>query len=215
MDQAVESLGSSQNLIPPSQNPAPGWQNCLTCPDLGVSCNGPSLRTIGNIASARAFHKALAKMRTINTKRVAEAVKDKISEATVYEYFSNADKDFKWTTVFIICDALISICGDRVGLPPLSNPCPASSSEIRAKLATADLKLAEAKLLVAKHETTVADLQSEIIAVKQRSAERIDQIQSDHVTSMTWMRKQLLLWQVFSFALLIMAIVMLVLHTHS
>lgn len=204
----------SQNDTPTSQNPIPGWQSCLECPDLGGNCNGPSLSTLGGIASARAFHKALVKSRHIQLKRVAEAVKDKISEATVYEYFSGADKDFKWTTVFIICDALISICGDRVGLPPLTNPCPASSPEIRAQLAAAELKVAAAELKAAQSEGTVAELQSQIIDVKARSAERIDQIQKDHVTSMAWMRKQMIIWQCLAFGLLGLLVVILLLHAH-
>lgn len=204
----------SQNQIPESQNSLPGWWNCLECNDLGSSCNGPSLRTLGGIASARAFLKALVKCRKIPLKRVAETVKDKISEATVYEYFSGADKDFKWTTVFIICDALVAICGDRVGLPPLTNPCPSSSSEVRAQLAAADMKVAAAELRAAQSEGTVAELQSQIIEVKARSAERIDQMQSDHVTSMAWMRKQMILWQTLTFALVALLVVILILHAH-
>lgn len=209
-----DTISTSQNSIPESQNYIPGWYNCLECDDLGCSCNGPSLRTLGGIASARAFHKDLAKRRTINTKRVAKLVEDKISEATVYEYFSPADKDFKWTTVFIICDALISICGDRVGLPPLTNPCPASTAEVRNQLAAADLRIAEANLKCAQSENTVAELQSQIIDVKARSAERIDQIQKDHVTSMAWMRKQMVIWQCLAFAMLGLLVVILLLHAH-
>ena len=209
-----DSVSTSQNPIPESHNSIPGWYNCLECNDLGVTCNGPSMRTLGGIASARAFHKELAKRRTINTKSVAKLVEDKISEATVYDYFSPADKDFKWTTVFIICDALISICGDRVGLPPLTNPCPASSSEIRAQLAAAELKVAAAELKAAQSEGTVAELQGQIIDVKARSAERIDQIQKDHVTSMAWMRKQMIIWQCLAFGLLGLLVVILLLHAH-
>ena len=105
----LSQMEFSQNDIPTSQNPVPGWYSCLECQDLGANCNGPSLRTLGNIASARAFHKALLKCRNIQLKRVAEVARDRISEATVYEYFSHAEKDFKWTTVFVICDVLISI----------------------------------------------------------------------------------------------------------
>ena len=204
----------SQNDIPTSQNPVPGWYSCLECQDLGANCNGPSLRTLGNIASARAFHKALLKCRNIQLKRVAEVARDRISEATVYEYFSHTEKDFKWTTVFVICDVLISICGDRIGLPPLTTPCPASSSEIRSQLAAAELKVAAAELRAAQSESTVADLQAEIISVKQRSAERVDQIQADHVSSMAWIRKQMVLWQCLTFSLVVVLTVILLLHAH-
>ena len=214
MNQTPEALGTSPSLTPESPSFTPGWQNCLDCTDLGTACNGPSLRTLGNIASARSFHKALVKRRNIPLKKVADAVKDKISEATVYEYFSNVDKDFKWTTVFIICDALISICGNRVGMPPLTNPCPASSSEIRAQLAAADMKLAAAELRAAQSETAVADLQQKIIAVKARSGERIDQMQKDYTGHIKWMQKQMFLWQCFAFTMAAVLIIMLMYHAH-
>ena len=76
MNQTPEALGTSPSLTPESPSFTPGWQNCLDCTDLGTACNGPSLRTLGNIASARAFHKALVKCRNIPLKRVAEVVKD-------------------------------------------------------------------------------------------------------------------------------------------
>lgn len=213
MNQTPETLCTSPNLTPESPSFTPGWQNCLDCTDLGTACNGPSLRTLGNIASARSFHKALVKRRRIPLKKVAEAAKT-ISEATVYEYFSNAEKDYKWTTVFAICDVLVAICGDRVGLPPLSNPCPSSSSEVRAQLAAADLKLAAAELRAAQSETAVSDLQREIIDVKSRSAERIDQMQSSYTDQIKWMQKQMFLWQCVCFALVAVLVCILILHAH-
>lgn len=208
-----EEIGLSPNSAPASPNITPGWHRCLECPDLGVNCNGPSLRTLGDIASARAYHKALRKVRKIPLKKIAEAAHT-ISEATVNEYFSNAEKDYKWTTVFVICDAMVAICGDRVGLPPLSNPCPASTSEVRSQLAAADLKLAAAELKAAQADASVVDLQKEVIEVKARSAERIDQMQKDYTSHVRWIQKQLMLWQVLAIALAVMAIVILLLHAH-
>lgn len=211
MNQTIQDIGLSPNLATESPNSVPGWHNCLDCADLGVNCNGPSLRTLGDIASARSFHKALRKQRKIPLKKIAEAAKN-ISEGTVNEYFSNAEKDYKWTTVFTICDALVSICGDRVGLPPLSNPCPASSSEVRSQMAAADLKLAAAELRAAQADATVADLQEKMIDIKARSAERVDQVQKDYAVQIRWMQKQIFLWQCFSFGLLGLSIVMLIFH---
>ena len=209
MNQTIENAGLSANSAPTLPNTTPGWQNCLECTDLGVNCNGPSLRTLGGIASARAFHKALVKCRKIPLKKVAEAAKT-ISDATVYEYFSPVEKDFKWTTVFTICDALVAICGDRVGLPQLSNPCPSSSSEVRSQLAAADLKLAAAELRAIQSESATADLQEKIIGIEAKSAERVDQVQKDYSGQIKWVQKQLLLWQALTFSLLIMLIVMLI-----
>lgn len=214
MEQSQEFIEPLPESILTSPDSSPGWQKCLNCPDLGVICNGPSSTTIGNIANARTFHKALVKSRNIPVKAVAREAKKYISEATVYEYFSPEDKDFKATTMFVICSVLVSICGNRVGLPPLTNACPASSSEVRAKLATADLKLAEANLKAAQSESIVADLQNKIIEIKSKNTTRIDQMQSDHRSSVKWMQRQVLMWQCFSFVLLIMSIVMLLYHTH-
>ena len=209
MNQTPEALCTSPNLTPESPNSAPGWQKCLDCPDLGTACNGPSLRTLGDIASARAYHKALRKQRKIQLKRIAEAAHN-ISEATVNEYFSNVEKDYKSTTVFEICDALVAICGNRVGMPPLTNPCPSSSSEVRAQLAAAELKVAAADLKVLQAEKTVTDLQREIIEVKSRGAERVDNIQSN----MKWLQKQVFMWQCLCFAMVAVLIFILLLHSH-
>ena len=214
MEQTMEITDPLPESILTSPETVPGWQKCLNCPDLGVTCNGPSNTTLGNIATARTFHKTLVKCRHIPVKRVAEAVKDKISEATVYEYFSPEEKDFKSSTMFEICKALVAICGDRVGLPPLTNACPASSSEIRAQLAAADLKLAAAELRAAQSETAVADLQQKIISVKARSGERIDQMQKDYTGHIKWMQKQMFLWQCFAFTMAAVLIVMLMYHAH-
>ena len=206
MDQTAEALGLSPNS-------APGWQKCLSCQDLGVNCNGPSILSLGDIASARAYHKALRKHRGIQLKRIADVAKT-ISEATVNEYFSNADKDYKWTTVFAICGALVSLCGDRVGLPPLTNACPASSSEVRAQLAAAELKVAAAELRAAQSESTVVDLQASMIETEGRSAERIDQIQKDYTVQIKWMQKQMFLWQCLTFGMVALLVVVLLLHAH-
>lgn len=197
-----DTISTSQNLVPETQNPILGWCNCLDCEDLGVCCNGPSLISLGSIASARAYHKSLCKHRNISVKKVAEVAKKTISEATVYEYFSGADKDFKWTTVFQICVALVSIVGNRVGMPPLTAGCPASSAEMRAHMAAADMKIAAAELRAAQSETALTDMQAQIIEVKARSAERIDQMEADHTKAMDRRDRDIRTWQCFSYALL-------------
>lgn len=214
MSEPAAGPGLSHNHTPETPNLIPAWQNCVECEDLGIACNGPSIRTLGGISSARAYHKALRFYRGIPLKEIVRVARDKISEASVNEYFSNVAHDFKWTTVFVIDDALVSIIGDRVGKPPLTNACPASSAEMRAHMAAADIKLAAAELRAAKLENTVADLQTQVIDVKARCAERIDQIQADHTRSMEWLKRDVALWRRFAFVLLLMAIVMLIYHVH-
>ena len=109
------------------------YQKCLNCQDYGVTCNGPKLAALGDIMVVREFHRAIKAARGITLKDIAAAAPT-ISEYTVNDYFSHSVKDFKWTTVGVIDNALTAICGNRVGQPLLDNPCPASSSEIISQM---------------------------------------------------------------------------------
>ncbi len=110
------------------------YQKCLSCPDYGVTCNGPKLAALGDIMIVREFHRAIRDTRSIPMKIIYFAAPS-ISEATINDYFSHSVKDFKWTTVGAIDNALTAICGNRVGQPLLDHPCPASSTEIRENIA--------------------------------------------------------------------------------
>ena len=129
-------FGQNPNPLAEEQNPTAEetkhiglYQKCLNCQDYGVTCNGPKLAALGDIMVVREFHRAIKAARKITLKDVAAAAPT-ISEYTVNDYFSHSVKDFKWTTVGVIDNALTAICGNRVGQPLLDNPCPASSSEI-------------------------------------------------------------------------------------
>lgn len=133
-------FGQSPNLLAEEQNPTAEetkhiglYQKCLNCQDYGVTCNGPKLAALGDIMVVREFHRAIKAARKITLKDVAAAAPT-ISEYTVNDYFSHSVKDFKWTTVGVIDNALTAICGNRVGQPLLDNPCPASSSEIISQM---------------------------------------------------------------------------------
>ena len=110
------------------------YQKCLHCKDYGVSCNGPKLAALGDIMIVREFHRAIRDQRAIPM-RLIYAAAEPISESTINDYFSHSEKDFKWTTVGCIDNALTAICGNRVGQPPMDHPCPASSTEIQAQIA--------------------------------------------------------------------------------
>ena len=133
-------FGQSPNLLAEEQNPTAEetkhiglYQKCLNCQDYGVTCNGPKLAALGDIMVVREFHRAIKAARKITLKDIAAAAPT-ISEYTVNDYFSHSVKDFKWTTVGVIDNALTAICGNRVGQPLLDNPCPASSSEIISQM---------------------------------------------------------------------------------
>lgn len=133
-------FGQSPNPLAEEQNPTAEetkhiglYQKCLNCQDYGVTCNGPKLAALGDIMVVREFHRAIKAARKITLKDIAAAAPT-ISEYTVNDYFSHSVKDFKWTTVGVIDNALTAICGNRVGQPLLDNPCPASSSEIISQM---------------------------------------------------------------------------------
>lgn len=118
------------------------YQKCLSCKDYGVSCNGPKLAALGDIMIVRNFHRSIRDRRSIPMKMIYLAAHP-ISESTINDYFSHSEKDFKWTTVGCIDNALTAICGNRVGQPLQDNPCPASSSDIQQQKEDAANKLLE------------------------------------------------------------------------
>lgn len=140
VNDTIGGLGLLPNPIDEGQNQAGEtanhiglYQKCLNCPDYGVTCNGPKLAALGDIMVVREFHRAIKAARGITLKDIAKAAPS-ISEYTVNDYFSHSVKDFKWTTVGVIDNALTAICGNRVGQPLLDNPCPATSYEITAQM---------------------------------------------------------------------------------
>lgn len=126
-------VGSSPKPSPEEPNFLGLYQKCLNCQDYGVTCNGPKLAALGDIMVVREFHRAIKAARGITLKDIAKAAPS-ISEYTVQDYFSHSVKDFKWTTVGVIDNALTAICGNRVGQPLLDRPCPASSTEIATQM---------------------------------------------------------------------------------
>lgn len=198
---APENFGTSPNTTPESPNITPGWQKCLACSDYGVSCNGPSLSSLGNIDSVRSFHKALKKARKLTLKPIVKAAPS-ISEATINEYFSNVIRDYKWTTVSAIDSALICVCGNRESGMPISSTCPASSSEMRSQLAAMELKVAAAELKAAQHETDAAGLTDRLASVKAKHIAQLEILETTHAKDMDWMKNEIKLWRRFAFILL-------------
>lgn len=121
------------NTDPKEANSNGLYAKCLDCPDYGVTCNGPKLAALGDIMTVREFHRAIRDRRQIPMKLIYLAAPS-ISEYSVNDYFSHSLKDFKWTTVGAIDNALTAICGNRVGQPLLDHPCPASSTEIQEQM---------------------------------------------------------------------------------
>lgn len=201
-------MGENPNIPQEVPSSLPGWEKCLICADYGVNCNGASLSTFGSIASIRAFHKAVKKMRKISLKAIA-AVATTISENTVNDYFSNVEKDFKVTTVIAIDSAILSICGNRVGMPPLDHACPTSSSEVRQQLAAADMKLAAAELKAAQSETDVAELRRKLAENKGKHIAQLEQLEKIHQKDKEWLKEDIRLWRKIAFISMSIGLVLL------
>ena len=208
MNPTPASFGTSPNITPETPNVIPGWQKCLACSDYGVSCNGPSLGSLGNIDSVRSFHKAMKKARKLSIKTISDAAPT-ISDSTIGEYFSKAVKDYKWTTVSTIDTALACICGNRVGAMPLDNTCPSSSSEFRSQLAAAELKIAAAELKAAQSETDSAGLTQKLADTKAKHIAQIAAMDAAHEKDMDWMKNEVRLWRRLAFVLLGIGMVIL------
>lgn len=199
---------TSQNLSPETPNVTPGWQKCLSCSDYGICCNGPSLGSLGNIDSVRSFHKAMKKARKLSLKSIVKAAPT-ISETSINEYFSNVARDYKWTTVSAIDTALICTCGNRESGMPLDNTCPASSSELRAQIAAAEMKAAAAELKAAQHETDSDGMTQKLASTKAKHIAQIAQMEASHEKDKEWHRNEIKFWRRFAFVLLAVGLVLL------
>lgn len=146
------------------------YQKCLACPDYGVSCNGPKLAALGDIMIVREFHRAIRDNRSIPMKMIYLAA-PAISEATINDYFSHSVKDFKWTTVGCIDNALTAICGNRVGQPLLDHPCPASSTEIQENISQYEAQIANLKQDNSKLQEKVTETKGKIISTREEVKE--------------------------------------------
>ena len=203
MPTTVETvLDENINPVDISPNIAPIFSKCLSCTDYGATCRGFDLVSLGAISAVRAFHKAMKKARTIPLKVIAAAA-PAISEATVNEYFSNVEKDYKWTTVVSIDNALLSICGHRVGLPPIDHSCPAASSEFRNEVAVVGLKLAQA-------EETCEALRKRISDNDELYAIQLADLRDAKKSEIEWMKKDMQLWRRVALILLACGVVLLV-----
>ena len=152
------TMPNPPNITPESQNSVTLYQKCLTCPDYGKTCNGPKLAALGTIMNVRNFHRDMRDQRGILMRSIYDAAPN-ISESTINDYFSHSDKDFKWTTVGAIDNALTAICGSRVGEPLLDAPCPASSTEIKQSMAEYEelLRQKDDQIAALKRENVVRD----------------------------------------------------------
>lgn len=172
------------------------YEPCLTCKDLGRNCKGPKLAALGTISNVREYHRRLRSSHKITMKQVFQLTEKEISNATVKDYFSHEEKDFRWATVSLIDNALTVICGDCVGLPPAYLPnCPATSSEIKEQIAAAESKLKAA-------EDECIALQSKIVENEALHISQMNEFRGDNKDRVEWLKSDVKLWRKIAFSLL-------------
>ena len=128
----------------------PVYQKCLDCPDLGVVCLGRHLSELGGTEAVRGFHRLLRVARKIPLSKIYSAAPH-IGHGTVNDYFGRSStQDFKLTTVLAVDRALIAICGNRVGQPPLEGFCPADAADLRSRNEALANRLNESEAEIAR-----------------------------------------------------------------
>lgn len=198
----------SRDTTPIQPSSTPAYSKCITCPDLGQSCRGFDITCLDGIDEVRGYHKTLRKARGIPLKSIY-GLAQKISESTINEYFGTGSKDFKWTTAATIHSALLLLCGNRVGLPPLEDSCPVSSSEARQQLAAADLNLAAANMNLATMQAECDELRRRLADSDGSHISQIADIQAANRSEVEWLKNDVKLWRRFAFLLLGLGIIIL------
>lgn len=191
-------LDENQAAAASSQSLPPVGSKCMLCADFGKACRGVHLTAFQTTEKVREYHKALRKAKGIHLKSIYENA-NIISESTINEYFGAGTKDYKWTTVVNIHNALLTICAEGYGIAALAHSCPASSSEIRNTLAAAELKLAAAELKVAQSEADVAGLMQKLTDTKAKHIAQIEQINATNEQDKLWHRNEIKFWRRFAF----------------
>lgn len=178
------------------KDPLSIYGKCITCPDLGISCKGINLALLQTISNVREHHRRLRNCRNIYMKQIFALTENEISNASVKDYFSHEEKDFRWTTVALIDNALTAICGAAAGVMPDDvSPCPATASDMREQQLkfTGQLQAAEEKCL---------ELQASIAENERIHAERLSAAQSAQQERVEWLREDLKRWRCAAFILI-------------
>lgn len=177
------SDGKDANNTQNMDSQATLYQKCLRCPDYGTSCNGPKLAALGDIMIVRNFHRAIRDQRGIPMKLIYLAATP-VSESTINDYFSHSTKDFKWTTVGCIDNALTAICGNRVGKPLLDHPCPASSTDIQEQIKTFNSEIADLKEENLRLQEKVAETKGKVISTR-------EEVKEDYASRVHFLRSEI------------------------
>ena len=140
---AAPTAADALALAPGGAAPLP-WLKCVDCLELGRTCNGYNIAAIGTVEAVRTYHKSIRTARHFTEAQIVRLVEKRIGSGTVHDYFLRGPIDPKWQTVAAIDAALVTLCGDRVGQPPLEIPCPATFATLRERCDALSDRLDEA-----------------------------------------------------------------------
>ena len=169
------------------------YEECITCKDLGYFCKGPKLNSLVTISNVREYHRRLRIFRKFTVHQIYILVSDAISEGSVKDYFGHEEKDFRWTTVALIDNAMVALCGD--GTIPTVPLCPATASCYQSQI--------EAEISMRKQaEEQCAALQAQMAELAEKHLDQVAQFQASSQERVDWLKDDIRLWRRFSFSLL-------------
>lgn len=199
----------SMNQFPLSQNQAPLYAKCLSCPDFVTACRGVDITSLNGAEEKRAYHKAIKKEFGFLLKDIYPLVKHVIGKTTTDDYFGTGTGDYKWTTVVTIHNALLSLVAQKKGMPLCENSCSASSSEVRNQLAAADLNIAAANMNLATMQAECEDLRRRLADSDGSHVAQLADIQNSNRSEIEWLKNDVRLWRRFAFLLLGIGVILL------
>lgn len=149
-EQAHPCAAAPEIITAEVEHVLPVYQKCLDCPHLGYTCVGRHMSELGGTEAVRGYHRLLRAARNIPISKIYP-VAPQIGHGTINDYFGRSStQDFKLTTVLAIDRALVAICGNRVGQPPLEGFCPADAADLRIRNESLSGRLNEAEAEIAR-----------------------------------------------------------------
>lgn len=115
------------------------FEKCIGCPDMGPACLGPNLLML-SIADLREWVRRWKEYYALTIESCAAIWNT--PAGTVSRFLSDAELDFKYMTVWSIVHAIVHY-GHPAEVELGDNPCPASSSEIKARDEAYEQQIAE------------------------------------------------------------------------
>lgn len=139
-------LSGIEPLLEPNGLKADRFVKCIGCPDMGMECLGGNL-----VMLPLSELKKWAKMWKDHYKLSIEACAEiwRIGVSSAKRFLNPMDKDIRYTTIQCIIQGIVGY-GFPAGTEFGGNPCPATSSEINARIAVIE-KLYEEKREECEH----------------------------------------------------------------